>query len=476
MKQRLSLGLSATALVVAVLGATPLGHAAGNAALKGVPFAKKAGFATRAGFATKAGVANRAKNATTAANATHATSADDANMVNGIGASTTPAAGMLLPLGSDAKFPSSVIPSSGTPADVWKLSGNAGTTPGTEFLGTTDAQPLVVKTNGTEAMRIDAAGNVGVGTAGPGAKLEASSLGSGAIGLMATSDSRAVIGRLGAISCPGIYGVGGCAGTSGAAGVFGDSDSGVGVQGSSNTGRAVQGFSTSGIGVIGDSSTRGVIGTLGRSSCAGVYAIGGCGGAADGVLARVSTGTAVRAIVTDAAGSIFIGEAGTTRTVRIDNTGKGFFDGGTQTGGADYAESIRSSGNVKLEPGDVLAIDPRHSNTVRRSSAPSSQLVAGVYSTKPAVLAVGRHGVDDSLAGEVPVAMLGVVPTKVSAENGAVHAGDLLTTARTPGYAMKAKPLLVREVKIYPTGAILGKALDSLQHGKRVIKVLVNLR
>jgi hypothetical protein len=37
---------------------------------------------------------------------------------------------------------------------AWKLDGNAGTTPGTNFVGTTDAQALVVKTEGAERMRI----------------------------------------------------------------------------------------------------------------------------------------------------------------------------------------------------------------------------------------------------------------------------------------------------------------------------------
>ena len=38
-----SVGLSAAAFAVVVLAATPLGNAAQTAALKGVPFAKKAG-------------------------------------------------------------------------------------------------------------------------------------------------------------------------------------------------------------------------------------------------------------------------------------------------------------------------------------------------------------------------------------------------------------------------------------------------
>src|SRR2546422_3988541 len=48
MKQRLPLILSSTALVVAVFGATPLGHAAGQLVQTVPPFAKKAGYAAKA--------------------------------------------------------------------------------------------------------------------------------------------------------------------------------------------------------------------------------------------------------------------------------------------------------------------------------------------------------------------------------------------------------------------------------------------
>ncbi len=51
---------------------------------------------------------------------------------------------------------------------AWELSGNAGTTPPKEFLGTRDQQPLVIKTNDREAMRITSGGRVGIGTRDPG--------------------------------------------------------------------------------------------------------------------------------------------------------------------------------------------------------------------------------------------------------------------------------------------------------------------
>jgi len=53
----------------------------------------------------------------------------------------------------------------------WALLGNAGTVAGTNFLGTTDAQDLVVKTNNTERIRVLSTGNVGIGTSAPTASL-----------------------------------------------------------------------------------------------------------------------------------------------------------------------------------------------------------------------------------------------------------------------------------------------------------------
>jgi len=49
----------------------------------------------------------------------------------------------------------------------WDLSGSTGTTPGANFIGTTDAQDLVIKTNSQEALRVDSDGNTGIGTSAP---------------------------------------------------------------------------------------------------------------------------------------------------------------------------------------------------------------------------------------------------------------------------------------------------------------------
>lgn len=53
----------------------------------------------------------------------------------------------------------------------WGLNGNAGTNPANNFVGTTDAQALQLRTNDTERMRINANGNVGINQTSPTERL-----------------------------------------------------------------------------------------------------------------------------------------------------------------------------------------------------------------------------------------------------------------------------------------------------------------
>ncbi|MFL5576750.1 MAG: hypothetical protein ACJ79S_12355 [Gemmatimonadaceae bacterium] len=53
----------------------------------------------------------------------------------------------------------------------WELTGNIGTNPGANYLGTTDGQPLAIRTTAVEAIRVAPNGSVGVGTTAPKARL-----------------------------------------------------------------------------------------------------------------------------------------------------------------------------------------------------------------------------------------------------------------------------------------------------------------
>ncbi|MCR4033585.1 MULTISPECIES: hypothetical protein [Flavobacterium] len=51
-----------------------------------------------------------------------------------------------------------------TDSNLWSITGNAGTSATTNFLGTTDAKDFVVKTNNTEQMRVASTGQILIGT------------------------------------------------------------------------------------------------------------------------------------------------------------------------------------------------------------------------------------------------------------------------------------------------------------------------
>ena len=171
-------------------------------------------------------------------------------------------------------------------------------------------------------------------------------------------------------------------------------------------------------------------------------------------------------------GNLLLGQVGSTLTdvFRVDGTGKGFFDGGTQTGGADFAESVAiARGTDRHEPGDLLIVDTTAKRQLKLATEPYSTLVAGIYSTKPGVLAT-PHKMGESAVNEIPLAIVGIVPCKVSAENGAIQPGDLLVSSSTLGHAMKGTD------RSKMLGAVVGKALEPLTEGKGVIQVLVTLQ
>lgn len=243
---------------------------------------------------------------------------------------------------------------------------------------------------------------------------------------------------------------------------FSDTSSGFGVQGNApNAG--VQGVATTAAffaaGVWGNATattglTRGVYGTSSSSSGIGVHGIAATGG-------QFETGS----------GNEIVGRGFGHTNFRVDATGKVFADGGFQTGGADFAESFAVRGErQRYEPGDLLVIDRDATRKIAMSQNAYSKLVAGIYSTKPGLLGTPHTLSDPEIDQEIPLAVVGVVPCKVSTENGVIAVGDLLVSSNTPGYAMKGTN------RNRMLGAVVGKALEPLQGGKGKILVLVTLQ
>jgi hypothetical protein len=137
--------------------------------------------------------------------------------------------------------------------------------------------------------------------------------------------------------------------------------------------------------------------------------------------------------------------------------------------GGDYAESMNLTGDPQsYTPGDILVLDADNPGKILKSSEPYATTIAGIYSTKPGF--VGRRQTTPKSDSEVPMAMVGVVPTKVSAENGSIKVGDLLVSSTLPGYAMKGTD------RSRMLGAVIGKAMASLDSGTGTIEVLVSLQ
>jgi hypothetical protein len=135
---------------------------------------------------------------------------------------------------------------------------------------------------------------------------------------------------------------------------------------------------------------------------------------------------------------------------------------------ADCAEEFEFASAEPAEAGNVMIVDGE--NRVRIADRAYDKRVVGVVSgaggLSPALVLDGRL----DKRGRVPLALVGKVFCKVDATVSAIEVGDLLTTAQTPGHAMKASDAQ----KAF--GAVLGKALRALESGRDLIPVLVALQ
>lgn len=164
----------------------------------------------------------------------------------------------------------------------------------------------------------------------------------------------------------------------------------------------------------------------------------------------------------------------------VNSSGEGevFCDVLTINGGSDIAEPFdvreeptATSDGQAAEPGAVVCIDPATPGQLILSRGAYDRTVAGIISGAGGI----RTGMTLQQSGTVadgqhPVALTGRVWCKVDADAGAVRPGDLLTTSDTPGHAMRVQDHDLAQ------GAVLGKAMSSLETGRGLVLVLVSLQ
>jgi hypothetical protein len=218
----------------------------------------------------------------------------------------------------------------------------------------------------------------------------------------------------------------------------------MGVYAASVDDRGVWGLSANNLGVVGDNQAHGNSGWLGGLS-EGVYGQATSTGSYGGRFTNtVSGGVALR-----------VDGVGQVKTLQI-------------LGGADLAERFEVPSGI--EPGTVMAIDADSPGRLQVARGAYCRTVAGVVSGAQGLAAGVELGRGEPGADTAPIALSGRVWVRCDARAGAIHPGDLLTTSERAGYAMRAS-----DARRAP-GAILGKAMSSLEAGTGSVLVLVSLQ
>jgi hypothetical protein len=137
--------------------------------------------------------------------------------------------------------------------------------------------------------------------------------------------------------------------------------------------------------------------------------------------------------------------------------------------GADLAEKFPTT--ETLEPGTVVEIDPDNPGQLRKAHGAYNKRVAGVVAgangLSKGIILGNLEGSED----HTPIAMSGRVWVHADATHEAIEPGDLLTTSDLPGHAMKASD------PSRAHGTVIGKAMTRLEKGKTgMVLVLVNLQ
>lgn len=315
------------------------------------------------------------------------------------------------------------------------------------------------------------------------------------------------------MATPPLVGISGAPGTAGVQGQ--NTTNGPGVLGESNAGRGVYGRSTSNYGVSGDSTTfpgvrgtsvsgRGVEGWSTRddgvfgisSDAIGVHGVNEHRGR--GVVGESKDGFGVHGVSqtnegvhgetsgsnANAVAAIHRSEDGAGAALFASKHGDrghaGFFQGHVHVtrdlsvegeiwaNAGDCAEDFDIADIALCEPGTVMVVGPEGALHPSRSAYDRAVVgvVSGAGSFRPAIVLDKQQAVPNRR----PIALMGKVFCKVDATSAPIRTGDLLSTSGVPGHAMKVTDTAAA------FGAVIGKALRSLEQGRGLIPILVTLQ
>lgn len=142
------------------------------------------------------------------------------------------------------------------------------------------------------------------------------------------------------------------------------------------------------------------------------------------------------------------------------------------TGGSDLSEQFDIKAiHDELKAGMIVSIDPEAPGRLMTTTKAYDKTVAGIISGAGGVqtgMLMGQRGT--AADGKHAVALTGRVYCWVDASKGSVRPGDLITTSDTPGHGMKVKDHRKAQ------GAVIGKAMSSLDQGKGLVLVLVSMQ